>query len=188
MTITNIVAQNKNITKLKEEGRDSIIQYSIIKLKEKNITNIPTDPQKIRVLANNKEIYILYNMEFYWDNFEKSIKNFDLKVYFTEDAVSISPYDYSTNLNAYKLTTKQKKITTIVMDKMLCPFAEDERINIKEEEKYYEMICSRGFDKGAECYHIDKKSGEKSMIWHETPYPDKDNIIVNPYGEFIEIK
>jgi hypothetical protein len=186
--VINIDAQNTFIKKLKDQGRDSIIQYSLSKLKEKKITIAPVNSNKIRVMANSKEVFVLFSMGFYWDINEKYFKNYDLCVTFTETGYVISPIYYELNIDDYKLSKEQNNIIRFVMNDQLCPFADDERIEIKEEKDYYEMICSRGYKSGAECYHIDKKTGERSMIWHETPYPGDDKKIVNPEDEYREIK
>jgi hypothetical protein len=186
--VIKISAQNTFITKLKDQGRDSIIQYSLSKLKEKKITIAPVISNKIRVMANSKEVFVLINMGFYWDINENCLKNYDLCVTYNETGYIISPLYYELNIDDYKLSKAQIKIIHFVMNNQPCPFAYDERIKITEEKDYYEMTCSRGYESGAECYHIDKKTGERSMIWHETPYPGDDMKLVKPEDEFKEIK
>ena len=180
-------AQSQNIKKLKESGRDFIIQFSLEKLKEKKINSIPENPEKIKVLANSKEIIVFYNMGFKWNETEKSFNNFDLEVHLTEGKYSISPYDFDPVSKTYNLDKNQKKIIEFVIKNKACPFATDERIQIKEEKEYYELTVSRGIEKGAECYHIDKKNGDKTMAWHETPNPQLKDYIEND-DKFIEIK
>jgi hypothetical protein len=180
--------QKNFIADLKSQGRDSIIKYSIAKLKEKNISNIPGDTQKIRVMSNSKEIYVLFNMGFCWNEQQKEFNNYDLKVNITDKACTIYPADYDPDSKVYKLNAEQKKIIKFVLQSYPCPFKQDERITISEKEYYYEMICSRGFEKGAECYSIDKKTGERNMIWHETPYPVKNINYTDEEDIFIEIK
>jgi hypothetical protein len=188
LPVLNLNAQNINITKLKESGRDSIVKQAFIKLKEKKITASPNKHDKIRVMANSKEVYILYNMGFLWNGEEKQFENFDLKVSFTESECSISPIDFDQNSNIYKLNVNQKNVIKLCMNNQTCSFEEDERIQIKEEKDYYVMTVSRGIAKGAECYHINKKTGEKSMIWHETPEPNyRDNNFIKDEDKFIEI-
>jgi hypothetical protein len=184
----NMDAQNTFIAKLRNLGRDSIIQYSLSKLKEQKIAFTPVNSDKIKVMANSKEVYVLFNMGFYWNVNEKCFKNYDLCVTFTETAYIISPEYDELNLNDYKLNKEQISKIDFVMNKKPCPFAEDERIKITEEKDFYEMICSRGYESGAECYHIDKKTGERSMIWHETPNPGDSKKLVNPEDIYREIK
>jgi len=180
------VAQNSFISELKSKGKDSIIHYSLKKLKEANITNLPADSQKIKVLASNNEIRVLFNMGFRWNESLAQLENYDLIAIIKEKTFTYSPIDYNPSEKQYKLENKQEKIIKFVLKSVACPFRDDERITITEKEYHYEMICSRGLQKGAECYHIDKKSGERTMIWHEHPYPVKD--IINQEEEFKEIR
>lgn len=179
-------AQNISVLELKEKGRDSVIFYANKQLKESNILNMPADSHKIRVIANNKEIKVLYNMGFHWNENDQCFNNYDIVVTISEYGFNISPNNY--NIANYNLNPKQKKVIQFVMNELECPFEEDERVTIKEEKGYYELILSRGFESGAECYHINKETGERSMVWHETPYPDKNNFIIDKQDKFIEIK
>ncbi len=182
-----IKAQNISVPELKLKGRDSIIVYANEKLKESKIFfDLPVDSLKIRVMANNKEIKVLYNMGFYWNENAQQFKNYDIIVTMNENNYYISPYKYDST--DYKLNPGQKKVIQFVMNDMECPFEEDERVTIKEGKGFYELIFSRGIESGAECYHIDKKTGERSMVWHESPYPGKNNFIIDGEDKFIEIK
>ena len=50
------------------------------------------------------------------------------------------------------------------------------------------MTCSRGARYGAEAYGIDKKTGEKSMLWHEMPFDPGDDPQIQAEEEFCEIR
>ncbi|NVO02049.1 MAG: hypothetical protein HXX09_05050 [Bacteroidetes bacterium] len=181
----NIEAQN--IKKLIESGKDSIINYSLNILKQKKIKIPYKKSNEIRVMANSTQIYVLFNMGFMWNENEKQLANYDLKVLITKDNYSISPFDYHPDSSNYKLNKNQKNTIEIVLDKQICPFAVDERMQIKEEKDFFELIISRGISRGAECYHINKKTGEKQMVWHETPNPNYKDFIDKEEEEFNEI-
>jgi hypothetical protein len=180
-------AQSQNIKKLKESGRDSIIQFTSVMLNEKKINTIPKSQEKIKILANSKEIIVFYNMGFKWDETEKSFNNFDLEVHLTEGKYSISPFDFSPDSEIYQLDKNQKKIIEFATKDLACTFADDERMQIKEDKDFFELIISRGISRGAECYHVNKKTGDKQMVWHETPNQQIKDYIENN-DKFIEIK
>jgi hypothetical protein len=52
-------------------------------------------------------------------------------------------------------------------------YQKDDNILVEEFQNYYELIIDHpgidGFTGGAECYKLDKKTGESEMIWHEHP-------------------
>jgi hypothetical protein len=188
ITVSNLFSQTVDIDSLKAKGRDSIIAFSIRYLQQNNIFDLPEEPQKIRVMANMSEIYVLFNMGFFYNESEHQFENYDLRVSVTKSSVSIEPYQYGEHLKEYKLTDQQKKTVHFIMKDQPCPFEKDERISITEGNDYYEMICSRGLEKGAESYVIDKKTGERSMAWHETPQPSRNDYSISDEDPFVEIK
>jgi hypothetical protein len=185
---SNLFSQTVDIDSLKAKGRDSIIAFSIRYLQQNNVFDLPEEPENIRVMANNTEVYVLFNMGFFYNESEDQLENYDLRVSISKSSVSIAPYQYGAHLKAYTLTDQQKKTVHFIMKDQSCPFEEDERIRITEGKDYYEMICSRGIEKGAESYVIDKKTGERSMAWHEMPQPSRNDYSISDEDPFVEIK
>ena len=54
-------------------------------------------------------------------------------------------------------------------------YTSEDRIDVEEFKDYYKITVdhpvNEGYTGGAECYKLDKKTGETEMIWHEHPMP-----------------
>lgn len=54
-------------------------------------------------------------------------------------------------------------------------YTTDDRITVEEFPEYYEIIVNHPSNNkllgGAECYQVNKETGESKMIWHEHPEP-----------------
>lgn len=64
---------------------------------------------------------------------------------------------------------KQKKLLL----KFKIDYDKDDRIVVEEFRNYFKItvdhLGSNGSTGGAECYKVDKKTGERKMLWHEHP-------------------
>jgi hypothetical protein len=179
--------QFHDIEGLKKKGRDSILRYTEQILLDRAIYNYPSESENIKVMANSYEIIVYYKMGFKKNTTDFSYENYDLSVSLTEEQITVFPYSFGSRQAEYELSAKDKEAITFVMQDYPFPFAEDERIRIKDKGSYYEMTCSRGSRSGAECYSIDKKSGDRDMLWHEMPFDPGDDLPIPPEEVFYEI-
>ena len=181
-------SQFHDIEKLKMLGRDSVVRYAEKLLLDRSIYNYPLEPENIRVMANNRMIIVYYKMGFMKNKEDSSFENYDLSVSITEEHITVNPYSYGTRQNEYQLNAHDLELIEFVMKDDPLPFAEDERIRIIDKGNHYEMTCTRGSRFGAECYSIDKKSGERDMLWHEMPFDTGDDPQIQAEEEFYEIR
>ena len=69
-----------------------------------------------------------------------------------------------------KESNKQQQIMLIEFRKN---YHTDDLISVVEFQNYYELTVEHpdaiGFTGGAECYKLNKKTGDSEMIWHEHP-------------------
>ena len=68
---------------------------------------------------------------------------------------------------------KNDKEQTKILVEFRMTFDEKDRFSIEEYRDYYQITVSHssqeGYSGGAECYRLDKKTGQSKIIWHEHP-------------------
>jgi hypothetical protein len=183
----NSSAQIINISELKSQKKDSIVQFALDQLLIKNISINTIKNKETRVMANSKSVYVLFNMGFKKDTNNNTFENYDLEIYFSSLGMTIIPYDFELNSRKYICTVQENKLIKKIISGDSCHFASDVRIKIEEKSDYYELSFHRGSSKGAECYRVDKKTFERSLLWHEHPNPNT-KLNIPKTDEFIEIK
>jgi hypothetical protein len=68
---------------------------------------------------------------------------------------------------------KENKSQLKILENFRNKYTEKDRFYIEEYQDYYQITVSHksteGYSGGAECYKIDKQTGETEMLWHEHP-------------------
>ncbi len=94
---------------------------------------------------------------------------------------SYAQIDSINNHNELKINTLDNLIKLKSGNKQECEiliqfkqkFGKADQIVVEEFIDYFQLIVTHpsadGYSGGAECYKLDKKTGESSMVWHEHP-------------------
>lgn len=69
-----------------------------------------------------------------------------------------------------------------ILTQMKNQYQSDVSITVQEYQDYWEIIIDHpdtedGFTGGAECYHLNKITGESEMIWHEHPMQIEESTL-----------
>ena len=186
-SINKILAQEFNLTEIKKLNKDSIIQLAFNQLNKKDI-NIPkVDTSRIKVMVNSKSLYVQFNMGFKKVIADSVFENYDIKIFFYKNSTVVIPQEINLKLPCYNLFTKERKQLDFVLKGFPNAYNEEARIRIVIKNDGYELTFSRGASLGSECFFINKKTGEKSLKWHEHPMREQSDITKNE-DLYIEIK
>lgn len=184
-SINIIIAQEFNISELKKQSKNSIVQFTLKELYKRDTSITALDYKNVKVMANRKSIYLQFFMGLKKASTDSIFENYEIEIYFYEKSMAIYPQGINLKLACYNLTSNEKKQLNFVLKDFPNALNDESRIQIEIKKDFYELTFSRDMALGSECFIIEKKTGEKTLKWHEHPFGDQFEFSKNedPYFE-----